>query len=122
MSLFDRLLGRSASKPAPVPAGPICDALVVYALSGPQADPDADAPRFVSLRFDPQDARLILDAPDAPAFKRGTIQQLRTRLSHAQGLRDPNSRGRLRHLTDWLADHEPAHLAWRLEPEADAAS
>lgn len=122
MGLFDRVFGRSAAQPVPVPTSPICDALVVYALSDPETEPDAAAPRFVSLRFDPQDARLILDAPDAPAFKRGTIEQLRTRLTHAEGLRDPNSRGRLRHLTDWLADHEPAHLAWRLEPEADAAS
>lgn len=121
MSLLDRLFGRAA-KPAPAqPAGPVCDALVVYALATADAEPAADGPRFVSLRFDPQDARLVLEAPDAPALKRGPIDQLRARLTHAEGLRDPNSRGRLRHLTDWLADHEPAHLAWRLETEADAA-
>jgi hypothetical protein len=94
---------------------------VVYAVTAPDAELDPDAPRFVSLRFDPVDARLILEAPDAPALKAGTIQQLRQRLAHVTGTRDPNSLGRLRHLTDWLADHEPAFLAWRMETEADAA-
>ena len=120
MGFFDRLLKRSPAATAE-PAGPTCDALVVYTVAAPDADLVADAPRFVSLRFDPADARLILEAPDAPALKRGGIEQLRARLTHAEGLRDPNSRGRLRHLTDWLADHEPAWLAWRLETESDAA-
>ena len=121
MSLLKRLFGRPTPDTQSPPTGPVCDALVVYAVTDVDAEPEPAAPRFVSLRFDPQDARLILEAPDAPALKRGTIDQLRTRLTHAEGLRDPNSRGRLRHLTDWLADHEPAHLAWRMEPEADAA-
>lgn len=117
MGLFDRFLKRAA----PEPAGPICDALVVYALPSATAEIAPEQPRFVSLRFDPGDARLILQAPDAPACKRGDLEQLRQRLNHATGMRDPNSAGRLRHLLDWLADHAPAHLAWRLETEADAA-
>lgn len=120
MGLFDRFRRRTPGTPV-TPTGPVCDALVVYAVAGPGAEPVPDAPRFVSLRFDPGDARLILAAPDAPAFKDAPLDQLRQRLAHVSGTRDPNSLGRLRHLTDWLADHEPAHLAWRLEPEAEAA-
>lgn len=116
------LLDLFRRRPAPAePDGPICDALVVYALAGPEAPITAESPRFVSLRFDPGDARLILQAPDAPDLKRGALEQLRQRINHATGMRDPNSAGRLRHLLDWLADHAPTHLGWRLETEADAA-
>lgn len=118
MGLLDRLFKRPAPE---APDAPLHDALVVYAVPTADAPVAAELPRFVSLRFDPQDARLILQAPDAPALKRAPVEQLRARINHAAGLRDPNSAGRLRHLLDWLADHEPAHLAWCLETEAAAA-
>lgn len=130
MSIFDRLRRRP---PAPEPAAdrprrpapgkvdalpPDADALVVYALAAPDAEPDGRTPSLVVLDFDPVDMRRIFEA--GPALARADAATFGARLETAVALRDPNSRGRITFVRRWLADQTPSHVGWRLEPAATA--
>ncbi len=99
---------------------PLADTLVVYALDAPTTDPDDKTPCMVVLDFDPVDVQRLFAA--SATLARSDVGAFHGRLAATDALRDPNSRGRLEFVRRWLADHDPPHVGWRLEPAATAGS
>lgn len=99
---------------------PLADTLVVYALDAAAQRPDGDTPCMVVLDFDPVDVQRVFAA--SAHLEHSAVGAFRGRLAQTDDLRDPNSRGRLEFVRRWLAEHDPPHVGWRLEPAATAGS
>lgn len=135
MGLIDRLLGRArppVKRPAkgrsprtvPSPADRVpatAETLVLYGLDDVEAAPAPGVDSLVLLDFDPVDVAHLFDAPEAPACRVAEPSALLARLDgRLDGVRDPNSRGRVHFARRWLDDVRPMYVGWRLEPAAIA--
>jgi hypothetical protein len=96
--------------------------LVFYGLPSLDALPSAQCPSIVFPWLDEADAERCFAPLAAPALSLALLERFQERLADIDrtGLRDPNSSGRLRYLSDWLTQHGPAVIGWQLEPAETA--
>jgi hypothetical protein len=107
-----------------LPEVPVRRSLVFYGLAADAEAPGPGTPSLVLLSFDEVDAQSCFQPPSAPVGERASIDRFRDRLGGIllEGLRDPHTRGRLRFISDWLDEVQPAVVFWTLEPEDHAGS